>query len=1718
LLKKIDAYESFIDEYCYTDVSRAFLNHAEIHYAPEHKYLKTRLLNIEASPLGQGFDPGSYDIIVAAQVLHATESISRTLSNVKVLLKRNGLLILNELSERSVFSHLTFGMLEGWWLYKDASVRMPFSPGLFSDSWEHCLTGQGFSEVYFPVPESHVMRQQIVIASSDGYNRVDNKTKPDFQDGSTTMVGDADKLIAGKEDVVAKISSIRECSNDALLEYIKTTITSALSDALKVPVEAIDPQETFSEYGLDSITGVGVAQKISSLLDIELNTTVLFDYVSVEQLADHIMKLSPTLPSEPEIVADKSDSSLKPSAEKETPADDMSSEPESSNDAVFEYIKTTITSALSDALKVPVDAIDPQETFSEYGLDSITGVGVAQKISSLLDIELNTTVLFDYVSVEQLADHIMKLSPTLPSEPEIVADKSGSSSETTAESGSDNSEEAIVNLQSQSSASDSYVAASDSYSSESIAVIGMSGRFPGSDNVEELWENICNGVDLITPLKRWDMSRCKNLSDEFCAQGGFLSGIGQFDPGFFNISGTEATYMDPQQRLFLQEAWKALEDAGYAGDTSFTDKAGVYVGCNSGDYKNIISEDAPAQAFWGNAASITPARISYHLNLNGPAMAVDTACSSSLVAIHLACQGLWSGELNVALAGGVFVQSTPEFYVSADKAGMLSRRGRCQAFDSSADGFVPSEGVGVLVLKRLTDALADGDHIHGVIKGSGINQDGASNGITAPSALSQQKLIAGVYSRFSIEPGDIQLVEAHGTGTSLGDPIESEGLKASYHRAQSSSTGSVTTKTCALGSIKSNMGHAITAAGVASVIKVLMSLKNRQFPPTINFNELNPKIDFTDTPFYINTRLVDWDQPENSRRMAAVSSFGFSGTNGHLVLEEAPLAEKVTCERPMYLFALSARSEDQLKSMAESLIGHCQDGDIDVAGTSFTLLNGRRHCDYRLAFVAGSKNEMIRALKRYVQGEDDQGYISGYFDKKAFVKRISLQTYAEECISRYRKEVSPETCHELLSVIADLYIQGYSIPFKDLFSISECRRVSLPTYPFSKREYWVSPVDKPDLDKYDNEELPLQWMLTKTAYEPCPFGDIEDWSTLVRALEGKIIYVLGEKTQTNELKTLIDQLCVKASLNDHPSVESMTYENAISVQELDVLPDYILCIDTLGKRDREQLAGLQALFQLLKCTMQANWNKPVDTYYIYNNHEAGNGVYPEAMSGFYESIAQENDLYTFTLIQYDQENQQQTQLQSLLLDVLQDDGLKKAVEKIQYRNNERFVERHIEYTGREDLYADLHQNANITLQAGKTYLITGGFGPVGRQLCEYLVKHYDSNLIILSRSPINDDKNEICNQLNENAGNIYYYSVDICDRHALDQTLDSVREEIGPINGVIHMARMVHDNLLVAKSWNEFSTTIEAKVWGTVNLDECLAQEPLDFFVLFSSIAAFGLRGASDYGYSAAFQNSYARYRNSLLESGLRSGVTVSQCWAGWTVDRYMPDARMDIIKENGMQPITINEAMKMFSESLCLNESVIGLIGVTDRTKARKFFHIDQPVTIQMDNLDSKDLDELLSDWLSKKDSMTEHEQIEMKESAVRLLTRFDVDLLSNSVVKKVYSLMFADEVQPKMNVSPIKNDQYKHNKDDEVDIRSIVFETIKKALLVDDLVLNEKLQHYGMDSVSAMQISSRLSNRLGVSIEPIWLLDNPTIDLFSNYLESKFEDLTLKSEIRTN
>ncbi|WP_036722874.1 type I polyketide synthase, partial [Paenibacillus forsythiae] len=527
--------------------------------------------------------------------------------------------------------------------------------------------------------------------------------------------------------------------------------------------------------------------------------------------------------------------------------------------------------------------------------------------------------------------------------------------------------------------------------------------------------------------------------------GSFLDGIDEFDPLFFNISGLEATYMDPQQRLFLEESWRALEDAGYAGDAMGNRRCGIYVGSCGGDYPKLFGNNPPPQSFWGNAGSVIPARIAYYLNLQGPAVTVDTACSSSLVAIHLACQSLWSGETEMALAGGVFIQSTSEFYLNSNRAGMLSPAGHCHSFDERADGFVPGEGVGAVVLKRLQDAMADGDHIYGVIRGSGINQDGTTNGITAPSANSQERLERYVYDTFGIHPEEIQMVEAHGTGTKLGDPIEYQALTKAF-RGYTEKEGY-----CALGSIKSNMGHAAAAAGIAGVIKILQSLKHKQIPPSLHFEQGNANIRFEGSPFYVNTALKEWEAGAEEKRNAAISSFGFSGTNAHLVIGEGPKAQRRHEEKPGYLVVLSANTQEQLREQAKQLLAYCrEEAEADCGNMSYTLFVGRKHLSHRLACVARSRDELIRQLEKWLEkGKGPQVYQS---ERSANEQREqqALKRYGNQCIEHCRTAEQAGEYLEQLAAVAELYVQGYTLEYGRLFAGGSYSRVPLPTYPFAK--------------------------------------------------------------------------------------------------------------------------------------------------------------------------------------------------------------------------------------------------------------------------------------------------------------------------------------------------------------------------------------------------------------------------------------------------------------------------------------------------------------------------------------------------------------------------------------------------------------------------------------------------------------------------------------------
>jgi acyl transferase domain-containing protein len=374
-----------------------------------------------------------------------------------------------------------------------------------------------------------------------------------------------------------------------------------------------------------------------------------------------------------------------------------------------------------------------------------------------------------------------------------------------------------------------------------IAVVGLSGRYPGAADVRQFWRNLADGRAAIqtVPTERWDAEaiyqpESREGYTSVSKWGGFITGIDRFDSLFFNISPREAELMDPQQRLFLQEAWRALEDAGYHEGNLDGRKCGVFVGCKSGDYQTLLDigrESEAAFIFMGNNESILAARIAYLLNLRGPALAVDTACSSSLVSIHLACESLLSGTCEIAIAGGAALMTTPVFHVLASKAGMLSGSDRCKTFDNAADGFVPGEGVGAVVLKPLAAALRDNDQIYAVIKGSAINQDGRTNGITAPSAPSQTALEREVYDRCGIDPDTLSYIEAHGTGTKLGDPIEIHALSDAF-RAHTQRR-----RFCAIGSVKTNIGHALASAGIAGFTKLLLQLRHRQLAPSLNFEK-----------------------------------------------------------------------------------------------------------------------------------------------------------------------------------------------------------------------------------------------------------------------------------------------------------------------------------------------------------------------------------------------------------------------------------------------------------------------------------------------------------------------------------------------------------------------------------------------------------------------------------------------------------------------------------------------------------------------------------------------------------------------------------------------------------------------------------------------------------------------------------------------------------------
>ena len=502
---------------------------------------------------------------------------------------------------------------------------------------------------------------------------------------------------------------------------------------------------------------------------------------------------------------------------------------------------------------------------------------------------------------------------------------------------------------------------------DDIAVVGLAGRLPGAKDLHEFWRNLCDGVEAIRFFSDEELLKFganpETLKQPNCVKAkAIIENVDMFDAAFFGFTAREAQISDPQQRIFLECSWEALEDAGYDPE-AYPGKIGVYAGSGFSSYMMVIAANPEIarglgtyRTLIGNDKDFLATLVSYKLNLRGPSVVIQTACSTSLVAVHVACQALLNGECDMALAGGISIRLPEKGAYLFQEGGIMSPDGHCRAFDADAQGTVSGNGAALVVLKRFADALKDGDNIRAVIKGSAVNNDGAAKvGFTAPSIGGQVQVINEALDVSGVDAQTISYIEAHGTGTALGDPVEVTALTKALS-AKTSKRGF-----CAIGSVKTNLGHLDVAAGATGLLKTILMLQHKKLPPSLHFKRPNPKIDFENSPFYVQTDLAEWTS-ETPRR-AGVSSFGIGGTNAHVIVEEAPARERKNDSRRHKLLLLSAKTESALEKVTDNIARYLdENADANLADVAYTLQVGRRPMEHRRMLVCCDREGALSAL------------------------------------------------------------------------------------------------------------------------------------------------------------------------------------------------------------------------------------------------------------------------------------------------------------------------------------------------------------------------------------------------------------------------------------------------------------------------------------------------------------------------------------------------------------------------------------------------------------------------------------------------------------------------------------------------------------------------------------------------------------------------------------
>ncbi|MFO0946591.1 MAG: SDR family NAD(P)-dependent oxidoreductase [Planctomycetota bacterium] len=1031
--------------------------------------------------------------------------------------------------------------------------------------------------------------------------------------------------------------------------------------------------------------------------------------------------------------------------------------------------------------------------------------------------------------------------------------------------------------------------------SRRLAVIGMAGRFPGVRHLDEWWQTISEQRNPITEVpparERLYASPVTDIgvTEPVRRWGGFLDGVDQFDASFFGLSRREAERMDPQHRILLEVAWEALENGGIAGKRIWGSRTGVFVGISNNEYLHRFLRQPNAIDQYmgsGNTLSMAANRLSYQWNLKGPSLSIDTACSSSLVAVHLAAESIARGDCDQAIVAGVNLLFAPEMYVNCEKARLLAADGRCKSFDHRADGYVRAEGVGVVVLKPLPHALRDRNPIQAVLLGSGTNQDGRTNGLTAPSGAAQCELLRATYDQAGISPDSISLVEAHGTGTQLGDPIEVEALRRFF-------APHVPAQSIAIGSVKTQIGHAESAAGMASLLRVILAMQHRLLPPTMHFEAPNPHIEFESSPFFVPNRLLPWVTKGTPRR-AGINAFGFGGSNAHVIVEEAPLPVQHSESKggTNHVFVLSAASESSLRSLAKryadffATVNH-----VDLADICYTATTGRGHFRHRLAIVADSLPTLREKLELQIRTWDSA--------PSALSKNPREFGEAQELTSAFPNPKSPEESHALA------YLNGEDIDWEDFHAGTSRRSVSLPSYPFDRQRYWIDDIpishqpdartsspeastDSSSLGEIANWFYDWRWIasprkMSRETPRGTWLGLVDDEGTLNRL--GSRLRETGARWVEVRAGAPFSGIEADACTIDPRDpddfrrlVEAM--DRSFSdwrgiVHGWNLFPHTPIRMD-FRAMDDNQRRGPESLLQLAQ-NVATRRALPFELWVVTDRGEPIDGspaIDPMRMS--LRSLLQAVALEYPELSCRGSISRRWSTFPSPWSTNFGPNCILPARTRIAYHNRERFAPRLLPMKPPPP-------RRSLPLRTAGVYLITGGMGNLGLHVARFFAQHAPSaKIVLLSRSPFPSrsqwdrlllDPNTPANRLQqlracvemENLGaQVLPMVADVADFAVMKGVLAELRHRFGSISGVVHAAGVLEDGLLCRKSVTEFRRIFHPKAAGTVVLHELTKSEPLDFFLLCSSTAAIVPEaGHGTYGAANAFMDGIAYFRRS---------------------------------------------------------------------------------------------------------------------------------------------------------------------------------------------------------------------------------------------------------------